>query len=298
MTSFLSMRGRAVILVLYVAILCVFNNFLFGELVPTKSWLLVSFVPFLVANLIVQPHFTAPGDSFSNSVISILVMLPLLFGSESIPDASREYWLAGFIASLVILAMSSLVILLDKFGWQQQLANTLKLFSAKFGSPKFIFTVIHFLILQSFHTESDKIILLALFWILVVFGRPIENTIILFRRSREIWHGLRRKSQVIGEVVSRHHPRLLTIQVAGNEHPDVDSLVIVPISNSSCQVGVVLDNYRLAEELWTKALILKDEVPTEGIPEIDGPTNVALKCDEKLGSSCWGLTTKISFRKM
>ena len=292
MAGSFSLPWRLLMLVVYIFILGGINSLLFGEPVPSESKLLVSFVSYLFAILVLQPHFTDLKDSLSNASAAVFVIVPLIFGSDSIRDASRTYWLYALVASFVVLGVTAAVTLLDKSGWQNRLGKLLYFLSSRLGSPKVQFTILHFLILNSFYPEKDDIIWLSLAWIFVVFGQPVEVLFGFVRHALGIWRGFRRKAQVIGKVVSRHHPRLLTIRVAGEEHPDVASLVIVPITNSSCQVGVVLDNYRLAEELWTKALILKDVVPPIGMPEIDGPTNVALKCDEEIEKQLMGADYK------
>ena len=279
MTSSFSLQGRVVVFALYATLLWLVNYIHFGEPVPTAHWLLLSFVPLMLADLIVQPYFTAPSDSATNSIVAIITIFSL-WGSKELTGASLQFWFIAFALFVFVVTMSVVAIWSGRSRKRRRLGDACKFLAAKMGSPKFIFTLIHFLILHSFHVETDEAIGLAFIWVTVVFGQPVE----IVMSAIEKWRGTRRKAKVVGDVVLRQHPRLLTIQVAGEEHPDVDSLVIVPISNSSCQVGVVLDNYRLAEELWTKALIMKDEVPTEGIPEIDGPTNVALKCDEHIAN--------------
>ncbi|MCE2489813.1 MAG: DUF87 domain-containing protein, partial [Anaerolineae bacterium] len=97
-----------------------------------------------------------------------------------------------------------------------------------------------------------------------------------------------RQSNVIGDIVSRTHPGLLTIRVEKDEHPEVKSLVILHTSSSFSEAGVVLDNCRLSDELWSKVLVLRNKVPNNFVSEIKGPKNVALSCSDVVAMRLFG----------
>lgn len=281
MAGTFSLGWRLVILIIYVALVAGINQLLFGEMVPDESKLLISFISFLFANLIIQPHYTGLKDSMSNAAAAVFVIIPLLFGSGTIQGGSRSYWIIALIVAFAIAIMSSLVTVIDGAGWRRKMAETLFSLSSKLGKPKVLFSVLHFLILHTFYPEADDIFWLSLAWVVIVFGQPVEFIFGFARDSYRVWRALKNRVCVLGEVVSRHHPRLLTIRIDGDEHPPIDSLVLVPTSPSRYQVGVVLDNYRLDDELWTRALVLKDNVSNDEKHEISGPYNVALVCDEE-----------------
>ena len=284
MAGTFSLGWRLVFLIIYVALVAGINQLLFGEMVPDESKLLISFISFLFANLIIQPHYTGLKDLMSNAAAAVFVIIPLLFGSGTIQGGSRSYWIIALIVAFAIAIMSSLVTVIDGAGWRRKMAETLFSLSSKLGKPKVLFSVLHFLILHTFYPEADDIFWLSLAWVVIVFGQPVEFIFGFARDSYRVWRALKNRVSVLGEVVSRHHPRLLTIKVAGEEHPPVDSLVLVPISSSRFQAGVVLDNYRLANELWTRALVMKDNVSNERMPEITGPINVAIRCNDEIAT--------------
>ena len=182
MAGSFSLPWRLLMLVVYIFILGGINSLLFGEPVPSESKLLVSFVSYLFAILVLQPHFTDLKDSLSNASAAVFVIVPLIFGSDSIRDASRTYWLYALVASIVVLGVTAAVTLLDKSGWQNRLGKLLYFLSSRLGSPKVQFTILHFLILNSFYPEKDDIIWLSLAWIRCF--RPTSRSPVWFCSTR------------------------------------------------------------------------------------------------------------------
>jgi hypothetical protein len=55
--------------------------------------------------------------------------------------------------------------------------------------------------------------------------------------------------------------------------------VLIPISATHCQLAVILDHYRLSDELWSRALVFSERVPREDVKIAWGAENTALACN-------------------
>lgn len=290
MSRKISTRFPAAFLVLYAILLCYINSKLFGDFVPsgpTGLWILASFAPMMVAELLVRSFISAPSDSAANSLVAITTVLSLS-GIEEFHGSTMGFLRAILFVSASAFFASLIAIWFERMRRQELLRQSAALVSSNLGSPKLLFTLIHFYVLYTMHINADYFYLLALIWIAVVFGRPLEGLADGFQNLYEIWKGFKQKANVIGDIISRSHPGLLTMQVDKEEHPEINSLVIVITSKSYSQAGIVLDNYRLSDELWSKVLILKEKIPNRSLPEIKGPRNVALSCSDDVGKQLLG----------
>ena len=282
MSRKLSSQYYAIFFVPYAAILCLANYCLFGEFIPTGStglWILASFAPMMGAELLVRTIASSPSDSAANSLVAIATVLSLS-GTEQLSTTNASLLNAFLVLLALIFSLSLLSIWLEKIRRKAGLRKSFAVIASNLGNPKVIFTLIHFYVLYTLHLRSELVFWMALIWIAIVFGRPFERLVDVFQQLYEINRGFRLNPRVIGDIVSRSHPSLLTIKVEKDVFPEINSIVVISTSKSHSQAGVVLDNYRLSDELWSKALLIKDKIANKQIPEIKGPKNVALSCSD------------------
>ncbi len=275
----ISLSERLTTLLVYVVLLWLYNYWRFQEKFPTQDWLIFAVFPFLLVDLIVQPYFTSPRDALSNSGIATLVVLPLMFGTGSAPIDLHFSWWVALTFFLVVFGMTVRVISHSQLEQGSFAIELCGYFSSRLGSPKVLFSVLLLLVVFTFHLGTGKEFWLVLAWITVAFAQPVEFIVVSRNRIREMRTGIAKRPGVIGEVVSRHHPRLVTVRISDDEHPKVNSIVIFPLSPSFVQVGVVLDNYRLAEELWSRIMLLEKCLPTSAASGVNGSAGAVLRCE-------------------
>lgn len=282
MSRRISTRFPAVFLALYAVILCSINGMLFGEFIPlgpSGLWILASFAPLLATELLVRSFISAPSDSAANSLVAITTVLSLS-GIEEFYGSSAVFLRAIFFVSISAFVASLIAIWFERIKRQETLRQSALLISGKLGNPKLLFTLIYFYVLYTMHINADHFYFLALTWITIVYGRPLEVILDGLQQLYETWKGFRQRPNVIGDIVSRSHPGLLTVKVDKDEYPEVGSSVVIHTSKTRSQAGVVMDNYRLSDELWSKVLIVKRSISRSSVSEIKGPKNVALSCSD------------------
>ena len=287
---------RLASLLVYVVLLWLYNIWRFQEAFPTQDWLIFVVFPFLLVDLIVQPYFTSPRDALSNSGIAILVILPLMFGTGSVPKDLHFSWWVALASFLVVFGMTVRVISRGRLEKESFAIEVCRYLSSRLGSPKFLFSALLLLVVFNFYLGTGNEFWLMLAWLTVAFAQPVEFTILTRNRIRELRSGNANRLDLIGEVVSRHHPRLVTAKVLDDEHPKVNSFAMFPLSNSLVQIGVVLDNYRLAEDLWSRMMLLDKNLPTSAAPGRNGSEGLVFKCEgEALEAiSKWECTKNVS----
>lgn len=284
----LSQGWRVGFLIAYLTVLTIANTILLREFPPTGLWFWSAFLALLLSELISQPFFTAPKDAVSNSIAAISTIFPLLTGSI-LDDWVKGFWVSFLFISEFILLIAVFAMILGNSTQPRTktLAEILTRTSGVFGKPKVLFTAIFFLSLATFHNQAIEVFWLSLIWIVVVLGRPLENLYVLVRRIRDFWDDARSESELIGEVVLRREPGLITIRVLGDTFPDVGKLVLIPINSKYGQLAVILDNYRLSDERWSRALVFSERVPREDIKTGWGAENTALSCGEAQIENDW-----------
>lgn len=257
MTRSLSQAWRVGFLIVYLIVLVVVNAVLFEELRPTGLWFWSAFLALLLSEFISQPFFTAPKDAVSNSIAAISTIFPLLAVS-ALNDSVKGFWIVFLIVSVIVLLVAILAMVLGNSA-RPRIKITAKILtrlSGVFGKPKVLFTAIFFLSLATFHNQTVEVFWLSLTWTVVVLGRPLENLHALYRRIRDLWDDVRSETELVGQVVLRREPGLITIRVSGDAFPNVGKLVLIPVNSTHGQLAVILDHYRLSDERWSRAFEL------------------------------------------
>lgn len=276
---------RLVFLLGYIVILLVANGLLFKQIHPAGLWFWSAFLAILLSTYISQPFFTAPKDALSNSIAA-----SALLAASEIGDSQKVYWSVALCVSLVILVIAVLAMIFNNSARPRlrALAEILTRISTILGSPKVLFTAIFFLALFTFHNQAViEVFWLSLVWVVVVLGQPLENLVVLYQRIRRLLSNITRETQLLGGVAFRREPGLVTISVSGDGVPDVGKLIFIPMNASYCQLGVILDNYRLSNQQWSRALVFADRVPKSDIEAGWGAENTALHCKKEQIKECW-----------
>ncbi|MCE2489869.1 MAG: hypothetical protein J4G17_07820, partial [Anaerolineae bacterium] len=187
MTRKISSQYYAIFFLFYAIILCFLNNLIFGEFIPSGTkglWILASFAPLLITELLVRTIASAPYDSAANSVVALATLLSLS-GNEQITTHTDNILRVLSFVLLVLFALSLSVIWLERIRRRESLKNSISVFTSQLGNAKAIFTVIHFFVLYALQIGADEVFYLAAIWVVNVFGRPLEWIVDSSRRIYE-----------------------------------------------------------------------------------------------------------------
>ena len=273
---------RARLFVMYVAALLGVNFLLFKEIFPTGLWFWSAFITFLLSGLLSQPYFTSPRDSLANA-IAVMGTVASVLSINTSDDLQLYLWRTGMFVALMVLMISLLAMFFkDSESHQERIYARMASYIARlFGSPRVLFSALFFLTLYTFHGESAaEVFWLSLTWVVVVVGHPLEHLYKLYCRIREIRQELQLDANVVGHVEFRREPGLVTMKIAGERVPNLDSLVVIPTDETHGQLGLTLDNFRLSDRKWSSILVFADRVPKADIDCAWELPNTVLGCDE------------------
>jgi hypothetical protein len=284
----LTQSERIAVFLAYVLTAYGFNCLIFQELLPTGFWFWSAFLALLLGELVAQPFFTSPRDAFSNALAIIAAIIGLLTGpGTQIESDLQIYWLGLLMISVLIL-VSSLIAMIA-FGSpkpnRRKIAETSNQILRIFGSPNVLFTAAFILSLFTFRFDGADSIWLASFWITIILAKPIQVIFRLAKQLREIWHTTRADAHAIGQILHRRDPGIVTFSVFDDMQLQIDDLVLLPMDKHRAQLAVVVDNYRLSSERWSKALILPNELSKEHVRVNWGSEMFVYGCmEEQLGA--------------
>lgn len=208
------------------------------------------------ALLLVEHWFTSPTHSITNSLSTLLVMLP------AYPSLSQlgvwYYILLGY--SALILALSCLALGLLGFAARGNDAaaswsNSLKSIVSRFGRARVLYPMVALAsLLAYFDSQSISFLLLTLFAMAVVAFDPRSMLPSLIETSSS-------KSSLVGDVIgvqSRHTflAKLRQVRQPLNLYDFVEFRV--GDDKSTTRKGIIIDNWVLNSEQWIKILSGKD----------------------------------------
>ena len=160
--------------------------------------------------------------------------------------------------------------------------------SMKMGAPKPAFTAVYALSLFTFRVQAvDEMLALTFLWVLVVYGRPLETTIYGLKELGVLKRELSTEAEVLGEIVHRRQPGLMTVRVNGEKLPRIGQLVLHPKTDTHGDLGVIADNYRLADQLWSRAIVFQEDVPKDQVDAGWAAPNSVLLCKGAAADSSW-----------
>lgn len=285
-----SQRMRAILFLAYCTSVVAVNYVLFQQILPSGIWFWSALLALLMGEFISQPFFTAPKDALSNSVVIIATIVVLLSESPTIEGSYIDLWYAALAIAAIIMLLALLAMTLEESTRPRihQFSSFARDCSRLFGSPKAMFSPVFFLTLYTFHFGNvSEVFFLSLTWVVFVIGTPFESLYDFYLRTRKLWTDLKSDSRLVGEVVLRREPGLVTVRVSGEDLPNVGDLVVIPLNSSHGELGIILDTYRLSDQLWARALNFVSRVPRNHVETSWGKENSVLMCRLKSDHSSW-----------
>ena len=282
MRKHLTNTERIIIFFAYLIMLLGINLFLFNSITPNGYWFTLAFFSFLLSALLSEPHYTTPRDAQISSMTLIVSVIYLGLESQ-IPQGSVNFWVGLLIFAIVIFVVATLAQYMGKSSRQQAktAGDELRHLSSLIGSPRVMFTSVFFLSIGTFHTDTREILILLGTWMVIVFWRPLESLWLLALRYQKLRYDFLKVSESMGTIVSRQTPGTATMQIAGVEFPSIGTLVIIPISTDKCEMGFIIDNYRLADALWSRIMLFEHDVPISYVPRQRFHEGLVYKCNPK-----------------
>lgn len=290
MTRTSSQGRRAGYFLSYWIVVALINGILFQEFLPTGLWFWSAFLALLLGEFISQPYFTAPKDALANSVTTIATVVALLAASPQFAESLMTLWHVTLVIATIIMGFALVALLMGNSTHprRHRFSEFARDFARLFGSPKVMFTGIFFLTLYTFHIQkASEVFFLSLTWVVFVIGTPFESLHEFWQRIRKLWTELSEDSNLVGHVVLRREPGLITINVTGEDWPSIGQLVAIPTTSTHGELGVILDNYRLSDQLWSRALVFAARVPKDDLETGWGKENTVLRGSLKTGRESW-----------
>ncbi len=285
-----SQGGRALFFLAYALSVAIINGILFQEILPTGLWFWSAILALLLGEFISQPFFTAPKDALSNSVATIATVVALLAASPNFAVSLLFFWYVALGIATIIMALGLLAMTMGESADPRKLrfAEFARDITRLFGSPKVMFSGIFFLALYTYHIETaTEVFFLSLTWVVFVIGTPFERVIEFGQRTRNLWTDLSADADLVGQVVLRREPGLVSINITRDAWPIVGQLVVIPTNSSYGELGVILDNYRLSDQFWSRVLVFATRVPKDDVEAGWGKENSVLLCSVKPDRKSW-----------
>jgi len=236
-----SQGQRAGYFLSYSISVAIINGILFQEFLPTGLWFWSAFLALLLGQFIAQPFFTAPKDALANSVATIATVVALLAGSPEFAESLLTLWYVTLAIATIIMGFALVAMLLgdSTHPRRHRFAEFARDIARLFGSPNVMFTGIFFLTLYTFHFEkASEIFLLSLTWVIFIIGTPFEGLYEFWQKIRKLWTELSEDSNLIGHVVLRREPGLISINVTGEKWQTDGQKVAIPTTSTHGELGV------------------------------------------------------------
>lgn len=278
----ISQPVRFIILIGYIGILLLISKFAVGSFIPPTAekglWFYAGLASLLLGYILVNPFYTPPADAFTNGVAAIISLITVnVFSSNNYSIFDRVVWglIVGY--SLLVLLTSALAIVF-KDSKSENGVKTGKLFSivsSKIGNPKWIFSGVYLFALMTFHrNEPREFLSIGIAWAFLMVFQPIENSIDLFSRIRQIIGDKVVPMNKIGEIVGYQFPNILLIKHDDSEKVDFGTPMIVHGDDGKFGIGIALDYIGYAEGRWLRAYklpsIIRPDAIGVNIPQVSG----------------------------
>jgi len=263
-------------------------------------WFWSASLALFLSEFITQPYFTAPKDALTNSVTAIAVVVSLLsapgFDGSQLANQSISLWYLLLFASLIVLLVSCCAIVFKDSNARRlkRLAEFCTLLARQIGAPKTLFTVVFVLSLFTFQDYvSQDLLALTLIWVVIVYGQPLQRGFVLLEGVGLFWKDGASDPRIIGAVKFRREPGIVDIHVQGNVVPQIESLVLMPTENEIAELGIVLDQYRLSDQIWLRVVVFEERVLKRDFKGHWTTENSAMECYENQISNSHTLKHKL-----
>jgi hypothetical protein len=265
----LSQKGRFLILIAEVVLLCLANYIAFDTFLPSSGdkgfWFYSALLGLVLGSRLDTPFFARPADVV---LYAAPAAIALLLGS------SWQTWDSGekvafvialaFCVAVAIVGAIAIVIQDTPAPKLQRVSNTARVLAETFGHPRVLFTVVVAFALYAYHRNSAKEIgVIVTVWALAALLSPLEAGVHLFSRLRRIWQpGLVLDAD--GEVLAFQTPGIILIRQSPKSNITAGSLVAIQDSISNTRVALVLDRVGRDEGILVRTIEINDlEIPLE-----------------------------------
>ena len=263
---------RAIILLVYIVILFVFNYLAFGKFLPEKNfnglWFYAGMASLLLGNLLVTPFYTKPVDAISYTVVSIIsIFLVNNWGNWSSLD--RAVFCVSIATLCLILIISFLSILTkDSVNVEnQKFSKSCLIISEFLGNQRVVFSLVIIFSLIVFHRNNVReMFFITIAWVLIVLIEPDKHIFSLIKRIRLIWE-IKLSGDQLGTINAYQTPSLILISQPENSFTSFGTPILFKDSHNSIKTGLTLNYIGLDEKLLLRAI--EFPTPEEIIPQIE-----------------------------
>lgn len=230
-----------------------------GELVPTgtvESVLVVGTLLFVVlGTLVLERHFTGPGDAFVNSLSALVVIFPLRS-----TQSSAVWWLLFSYLALIASAALTAVLLQRSQHERPRGAMLIRLqaicyrISTHLGKARFVYSVVFVVVVSVFaETESPLAIALIVFWAVQVAAWMVDIPDLVAQLTARVDV----PDVVVGVLDRVDSPYLARISISDRAawDRDIEVPVLIALPNGATCWALRLAAASTAEGTWGTALL-------------------------------------------
>ncbi|MDT3684037.1 MAG: DUF87 domain-containing protein [Pseudorhodoplanes sp.] len=238
-------QHRVAGLAIYAAVLGIIQYFVVvSGFTPNENsiWLLSGFASLLFGSRLLNPHFTPPADSATNSFMALAA---LLASSLAVQPESADWWLLWTtIVFCAAVCLVSVLVLLVRPPIGMETRPVVRLADRavrSLGSPVVIFTIVILLCVWLFHrTRPHEVIAILSTWAMIVVLRPVESVLDFVGWAREHWNVLR-PDQIVGAIAAHQSPGIVLVRQLGQADVERGTPLVVADSHGPWMLGVALN---------------------------------------------------------
>jgi hypothetical protein len=245
----------------YLVLLAVASRTAFGSWVPETGerglWLFSGVAALLLGDLLVSPYFTKPVDALSYSVAALIGLVAIdVWGNPTLGDFDQFLWTVA-VAYMFICITSAVAAMALKDSTNvhvQRLSRTVYLVADNLGRPRWVFSVVFFFALLTYHrTEPREYLTISVAWWLTIGLQPLETLSRMAIRVIALW----REStggKLIGIVAGHQSPGIVLIRQQSRDMTHFGTPLLVRADDGEPGIAISLDYVGYAEGTWLRAL--------------------------------------------
>lgn len=244
---------------IYLAIIFICTTLLggnIGELLSGSTdesiWFYSGILLIVMGQCITEPFFSTPADAFTNSITAILALIAV-----NNKKGFAGYWIA--IAFSCIISILSLIAIATK-NKNNKFSKTTYYLVNKFGSSKFIFSLIYLLSAYNYFFKTEKLNYLVLslaIWICVVFLKLAEKAVVFIKKLIKIATD-KAENNCSGTIV-RNNSKIVTIQYPKQNKKikslEYDYIAIIDDNSQYC-IAKIINKRTHIDSIWCDAVLL------------------------------------------
>jgi len=254
-------KQRFLISALYIIIMAVIGNYFNGDFSfvfdtgkPLYLIFVASALMIILGAYITEPFFSKPVDVIAKSIAMLLILVSIQ-NPESLIGFTFIKWY-----SIILGGLSIISILLLEFPRIARVQRELVFICTYVGRPKIFFSILYLAALFSYFVDSiQAYITLLLFWLLLIFSRPIEK---LTEWIFTFFTNTRKGSIMpLGQAIGFQNPYLFKVEIDLRQNKyyyKKGTLVFLEQEGKVGNVGIIFNIQQLLNKQWLNIYILKD----------------------------------------